>query len=144
MRWVQLTICTLARLCDFTNYVRLVRSEVLTLSEQDYVEAAKAGGSSGFRIILSHIIPNAIGVIIVNTTLNIAKIIIYESTLSFLGLGMPAPQPEWGQMLSEAREFMRKAPHLMAFPALSIIVTACSVNLIGDGLRDALDPHLKS
>ena len=68
----------------------------------------------------------------------------YESTLSFLGLGMPAPQPEWGQMLSEAREFMRKAPHLMAFPALSIIVTACSVNLIGDGLRDALDPHLKS
>ena len=131
-------------LAYFTNYVRLVRSEVLTLSEQDYVEAAKAGGSSGFRIILSHIIPNAIGVIIVNTTLNIAKIIIYESTLSFLGLGMPAPQPEWGQMLSEAREFMRKAPHLMAFPALSIIVTACSVNLIGDGLRDALDPHLKS
>ena len=131
-------------LAYFTNYVRLVRSEVLTLSEQDYVEAAKAGGSSGFRIILSHIIPNAIGVIIVNTTLNIAKIIIYESTLSFLGLGMPAPQPEWGQMLSEAREFMRKAPQLMAFPALSIIVTACSVNLIGDGLRDALDPHLKS
>lgn len=83
-------------LAYFTNYVRLVRSEVLTLSEQDYVEAAKAGGSSGFRIILSHIIPNAIGVIIVNTTLNIAKIIIYESTLSFLGLGMPAPQPEVG------------------------------------------------
>ena len=101
-------------LAYFTNYVRLVRSEVLTLSEQDYVEAAKAGGSSGFRIILSHIIPNAIGVIIVNTTLNIAKIIIYESTLSFLGLGMPAPQPEWGQMLSEAREFMRKAPHYLS------------------------------
>jgi peptide/nickel transport system permease protein len=131
-------------LAYFTNYVRLVRSEVLTLSEQDYVEASRAGGAGGLRIILSHIIPNAIGVIIVNTTLNIAKIIIYESTLSFLGLGMPAPQPEWGQMLSEAREFMRKAPHLMFFPALSIVITACSVNLIGDGLRDALDPHLKS
>ena len=131
-------------LAYFTNYVRLVRSQVLNLSELEYVEAARAGGSGNVRIILSHIIPNAVGVIIVNVTLNIAKIIIYESTLSFLGLGMPPPQPEWGLMLSEAREFMRKAPHLMAFPALSIIVTACSVNLIGDGLRDALDPHLKS
>ena len=131
-------------LAYFTNYVRLVRSEVLTLSEQDYVEASRAGGANGLRMILSHIIPNAVGVIIVNTTLNIAKIILYESTLSFLGLGMPAPQPEWGQMLSEAREFMRNAPHLMLFPAASIIVTACSVNLVGDGLRDALDPHLKS
>ncbi len=131
-------------LAYFTNYVRLVRSEVLTLSEQDYVEASRAGGASGFKIILSHILPNSIGVIIVNTTLNVAKIILYESTLSFLGLGMPSPQPEWGQMLSESREFMRNAPHLMIFPALAIIVTACSINLVGDGLRDALDPHLKS
>lgn len=131
-------------LAYFTNYVRLVRSEVLTLSEQDYVEASRAGGASGLRIILSHIIPNAIGVIIVNTTLNVAKIILYESTLSFLGLGMPAPQPEWGQMLSEAREFMRVAPHFMFFPAIAIILTACAVNLVGDGMRDALDPHLKS
>ena len=73
-----------------------------------------------------------------------AKIIIYESTLSFLGLGMPPPQPEWGLMLSEAREFMRKAPHLLIFPAAAIVLCACSVNLVGDGLRDALDPHLKS
>ena len=131
-------------LAYFTNYVRLVRSEVLTLSEQDYVEASRAGGASGFKIILSHILPNSIGVIIVNTTLNVAKIILYESTLSFLGLGMPSPQPEWGQMLSESREFMRNAPHLMIFPALAIIVTACSITLVGDGLRDALDPHLKS
>jgi len=131
-------------LAYFTNYVRLVRSEVLTLSEQDYVEASRAGGANGLRIILSHIIPNAVGVIIVNTTLNIAKIILYEATLSFLGLGMPAPQPEWGQMLSEAREYMRNTPHLMFFPAAAIIITACSVNLVGDGLRDALDPHLKS
>ncbi len=131
-------------LAYFSNYVRLVRSQVLSLSEQDYVEAARAGGSGNARIILSHIIPNAIGVIIVNVTLNVAKIIIYESTLSFLGLGMPPPQPEWGLMLSEAREFMRTAPHLLFFPAAAIVLCACSVNLVGDGLRDALDPHLKS
>ena len=131
-------------LAYFTNYVRLVRSQVLNLAEQDYVEAARAGGSSNARIILSHIIPNAIGVIIVNTTLNVAKIILYESTLSFLGLGMPPPHPEWGLMLSEAREFMRTAPWLMLFPAITIVITAASINLIGDGLRDALDPHLKS
>lgn len=131
-------------LAYFTNYVRLVRSQVLNLSETDYVEAARAGGASGFRIILSHIIPNAMGVIIVNTTLNVAKLIIYQSTLSFLGLGFPPPAPEWGAMLSEAREFMRVAPHLLFFPAAAIVLTACSVNLVGDGLRDALDPHLKS
>ena len=131
-------------LAYFTNYVRLVRSQVLSLSEQDYVEAARAGGSSNARIILQHILPNAMGVIIVNVTLNVAKIIIYESTLSFLGLGMAPPQPEWGLMLSEAREFMRRAPHLLISPALAIVICACSVNLVGDGLRDALDPHLKS
>ena len=131
-------------LAYFTNYVRLVRSQVLTLSEADYVEAARAGGSGSMRIILTHIIPNAVGVIIVNTTLNVAKIILYESTLSFLGLGMPPPAPEWGAMLSEAREFLRNAPHMMVFPAAAIVLTACSVNLVGDGLRDALDPHLKS
>jgi peptide/nickel transport system permease protein len=131
-------------LAYFTNYVRLVRSQVLNLAEQDYIEAARAGGSGNARIILSHIIPNAIGVIIVNTTLNVAKIILYESTLSFLGLGMPPPNPEWGLMLSEAREFMRTAPWLMLFPAIAIVITAASINLIGDGMRDALDPHLKS
>ena len=131
-------------LAYFTNYVRLVRSQVLTLSEQDYVEAAKAGGSGNARIIISHILPNAMGVIIVNTTLNVAKIILYESTLSFLGLGMPPPAPEWGLMLAEAREFMRAAPHLLFFPTMAIVVAASSINLIGDGLRDALDPHLKS
>ena len=131
-------------LAYFTNYVRLVRSQILSLSELEYVEAARAGGSGSARIILSHIFPNAIGVIIVNTTLNVAKIILYESTLGFLGLGMPPPAPEWGQIISDAREYMRVAPHMLLFPALAIVITACSVNLVGDGLRDALDPHLKS
>jgi peptide/nickel transport system permease protein len=131
-------------LAYFTNYVRLVRSQVLNLAELDYVEAARAGGSSSARIIITHILPNAMGVIIVNTTLNVAKIILYESTLSFLGLGMPPPAPEWGLLLADAREYMRVAPYLMFFPALAIVLCATSVNLIGDGLRDALDPHLKS
>lgn len=131
-------------LAYFTNYVRLVRSQVLNLAELDYVEAARAGGASSARIIVSHILPNAMGVIIVNTTLNVAKIILYQSTLSFLGLGMPPPAPEWGLLLADAREYMRNAPHLMFFPALAIVLSATSVNLIGDGLRDALDPHLKS
>lgn len=131
-------------LAYFTNYVRLVRSQVLNLAEQDYVEASRAGGAGNTRIIISHILPNAMGVIIVNTTLNVAKIILYQSTLSFLGLGMPPPQPEWGLMLSEAREYLRTAPWLMFFPAAAIVLTAASINLIGDGLRDAMDPHLKS
>ena len=128
----------------FTNYVRLVRSQVLTLAELEYVEASKAGGAGSARIIISHIIPNAMGVIIVNSTLNVAKIIIYESTLSFLGLGMPPPTPGWGLMLAEARQYLRTSPHMLIFPAMAIVISACSVNLIGDGLRDALDPHLKS
>lgn len=131
-------------LAYFTNYVRLVRSQILSLSDLEYVEAAKAGGASSARIILTHIFPNAMGVIIVNTTLNVAKIILYESTLGFLGLGMPPPAPEWGQIISDAREYMRVAPHMLVFPALAIVITACSVNLVGDGLRDAMDPHLKS
>ena len=131
-------------LAYFTNYVRLVRAQVLTLSEADYVEASRAGGAGSMRIILTHIIPNSVGVIIVNTTLNVAKIILYESTLSYLGLGMPPPAPEWGAMLSEAREFLRNSPHMMVFPAAAIVLTACAINLVGDGLRDALDPQLKS
>jgi peptide/nickel transport system permease protein len=128
----------------FTYYVRLVRSAVLNLTELDYVEAARAGGSGSARIIITHILPNAMGVIIVNTTLNVARIILYETTLSFLGLGMPPPAPEWGLLLSDARQYMRVAPYLMFLPAMAIVLSATSVNLIGDGLRDALDPHLKS
>ena len=131
-------------LAYFTNYVRLVRSQILGLSDVEYVEAARAGGAGSARIIISHIIPNSMGVIIVNTTLNVAKIILYESTLGFLGLGMPPPAPEWGLIISDAREYMRVAPHILLFPALAIVMTACSVNLVGDGLRDAMDPHLKS
>ena len=90
-------------LAYFTNYVRLVRSGVLNLVDQEYVEAARAGGSSSARIIISHIIPNTLGIILVNVTLNVSSLVIYQSTLSFIGLSLPAPAPEWGSMLSSAR-----------------------------------------
>lgn len=131
-------------LAYFTNYVRLVRSGVLNLCDQEYVEAARAGGAGAFRIIFSHIIPNTLGIILVNITLNVASLVIYQSTLSFIGLSLPSPAPEWGSMLSSARADMLRAPHLALFPAISIVLTAFSVNLLGDGLRDALDPRLKS
>ncbi len=131
-------------LAYFTNYVRLVRSGVLNLVDQEYVEAARAGGASPARIILSHIIPNTLGIILVNVTLNVSSLVIYQSTLSFIGLSLPAPAPEWGSMLSSARVDMLRAPTLVLFPALAIVLTAFSVNLLGDGLRDAMDPRLKS
>ncbi len=131
-------------LAYFTNYVRLVRSGVLNLVDQEYVEAARAGGASSAHIIISHIIPNTLGIILVNVTLNVSSLVIYQSTLSFIGLSLPAPAPEWGSMLSSARVDMLRAPLLVVFPALAIVLTAFSVNLLGDGLRDAMDPRLKS
>ena len=127
-----------------TNYVRLVRSEVLNLCEQEYVEASRAGGASPMRIILTHIVPNAMGIILVNLTLNVASLVIYQSSLSFIGLSLPQPMPDWGSMLADARQYMLRAPYLMAFPAIAIVLTAFAVNLLGDGLRDAMDPRLKN
>lgn len=125
-------------------FVRLIRSAVLGLVNQEYIEAAKAGGIHDFSIILRHIIPNSMGTIIVQTTMSIALMILQAAGLSFLGMGVSAPQPEWGYMLSEAREFMRSAPYLMLFPGLCVALAALSLNMLGDGLRDALDPRLKS
>jgi peptide/nickel transport system permease protein len=124
-------------------FVRLIRSEVLGLMNQEYVEAAKAGGSKDAMIILKHILPNCMGTIIVQTTMSIAQMILQAAGLSFLGMGVSAPQPEWGYMLSEAREYMRSAAYLMVFPGACICLATLSLNLLGDGLRDALDPRLK-
>ena len=125
------------------GFVRLIRSTVLTVVESDYVEAARACGTGDARIILRHILPNAIGPIIVQTTTSISDMILTASGLSFIGMGVQAPTPEWGAMISEAREFYRQKPHLVIFPGVCIILTALSFNLIGDGLRDALDPRLR-
>jgi peptide/nickel transport system permease protein len=126
------------------TFARIIRSSVLGIVDQEYIEAARAGGSGDIRIILTHITPNVSGTIIVQTTMTTAQLIMVAASLSFLGLGVQPPVPEWGALLSEAREFMRNAPYLMVFPGCAIALTALSLNLLGDGLRDALDPKLKS
>ena len=125
------------------GFVRLIRSSVLTVVESDYVEAARACATKDGRIIVRHILPNAIGPIIVQTTSSISGMILQASGLSFIGMGVQPPTPEWGSMISESREFMRVAPHMMIFPGACIILAALSFNLIGDGLRDAFDPRLR-
>lgn len=124
--------------------VRIIRSAVITLVDQQYIEASKSGGARDFHLITKHILPNAIGTIIVQSTMNVGQLIIRASGLSFLGLGVPTPAPEWGTLLSEARGYLRSAPHMMIFPGIALILVALSINLLGDGLRDALDPKLKS
>jgi peptide/nickel transport system permease protein len=126
------------------RFARIVRSSILTVKGQDFVEAARAYGCKDSKIIIQHILPNAIGPIIVQATLSMASTILMISSLSFVGLGLPSSIPEWGSMLSEAKEFMRYKPYLIFFPGIAIILAVVAFNLIGDGLRDALDPKLRN
>jgi len=128
---------------QISGFCRIIRSVILNLKGMDFIEAAKSCGARDGRIILTHIIPNAIGPIIVQCSMNIAVSIIGAASLSFIGLGVSPPTPEWGIMLSEAKDHMRTAPYLSTIPGIAIVVTALSFNLLGDGLRDALDPRLK-
>lgn len=125
-------------------FVRVVRSAVLSISNQEYIEACRAGGTSTWRILTRHILPNAIGPIIVQGTMEVSTMIRNIATLSFLGLGINPPTPEWGTLISEAKEFLRTCPHMMLFPAGMLCLTAFAISVLGDGLRDALDPRLKS
>lgn len=124
-------------------FARVIRSSILSVKGQEFIEAAKACGTSDARIILKHIIPNAIGPIIVQATLAMGSVILIISSLSFMGLGVKPPAPEWGTMLYEGRDFLRQAPYLTLFPGAAITIAVISLNLLGDGLRDALDPRLK-
>lgn len=126
------------------QFARIVRSAVLPLKGQEYIEAALACGTGHWRIIRKHIIPNVVGPVIVQATLQMGAVIINIAGLSFIGLGIQPPTPEWGSMLSEAREYMRIYPFLVIPPGLAIMVSVFSFNRIGDGLRDALDPKLKN
>lgn len=126
------------------TFARIIRSSMLGVVDAEYIEAAHAGGAGALRIILKHITPNVSGTMIVQTTMATAQLILIAASLSFLGLGVQLPTPEWGALLSEAREFMRTTPYLMVFPGIFMILTSLSLNLLGDGLRDALDPKLKS
>lgn len=124
-------------------FARIVRGSVLAVKENDYVEAARAIGVRDLGIMLRHVLPNAMDAIIVQISLALAFSILAEASLSFLGLGTQPPEPSWGSMLSFGREYITEAPWLTVFPGLAIFVTVFSLNLVGDGLRDALDPRLK-
>lgn len=126
------------------GYARIVRSSVLTIREQEFIEAARAVGASDFRIIVKHIIPNSLAPIMVQATLGVAGAILSAAGLSFIGLGFQPPTPEWGAMLSTGRNFIRDYWYMTAFPGLAIMITIFGLNLLGDGLRDALDPRLKN
>lgn len=124
-------------------FTRTARAAVLPVREQEYIEAAKVSGVSDFNIIFTHVLPNSLSPIIVQITMGVAMGILTASQLSFLGLGVPVPAPEWGAMLSSGREYIRDYSYLTFFPGLAIMITVLSFNLMGDGLRDALDPKLK-
>ena len=130
-------------IASIPSYARLVRSSVLSIRDMEFIEAAKANGSSDFRIIFKHIIPNCMAPIIVQATLGVAYAIINAAGLSFIGLGLEPPTPEWGAMLSGGRAYIRDYVHMTLFPGLAIVTTIFALNVLGDGLRDALDPKLK-
>jgi len=125
------------------DYVRITRGTVLSVKEREFVLAARVVGCRGPAIMLRHILPNAVAPLIVLATLGMAAAIITGSALSFLGLGIKPPTPEWGNMLAEGREFLQHAPWVAFFPGAAIMLTVLSINLLGDGLRDTLDPRMR-
>ena len=130
-------------LASSAPFTRVARAAVLVVRDEEYVEAAKAIGMRDWQIILEHILPNCVSQIIVQATLRVGSAIISAAQLSFLGLGVPSPAPEWGAMLSSGRQFIRDYSYMTLFPGLAIMLCVLSLNLLGDGLRDALDPKLK-
>lgn len=125
------------------NFARIARSAVIAVKNKEYIEAAEAMGASHTRIIFKHIIPNSLAPIIVLSTMRIATAILTAAGLSFLGMGAQPPTPEWGAMLSTGREYLRASPHVSTIPGLAIMFMVLSFNMLGDGLRDALDPKMK-
>ena len=125
------------------GFARVTRASVLTVRDQEFIEAARAIGAKDSTIIWTHILPNCLAPLIVQCTLRIGKAIVFTASLSFIGLGIKQPTPEWGAMLSGSREFIRDNPHMVLFPGLAIMLIVLALNVLGDGLRDALDPKLK-
>jgi len=124
-------------------YARIVKASVISIKEQEFIEAARAVGAKDLRIIFKHVLPNSMAPIIVQGTIGVANAILSAAGLSFIGLGIQPPTPEWGAMLSGGRMFIRTAPHIATFPGVAIMITIFALNLLGDGMRDALDPRLK-
>lgn len=127
----------------WTTYARVTRGVTLVLREEDYVMAVRSMGASSLRIMFRHILPNAISPILVIASLGLGNAILAEAALSFLGLGIQPPQASWGSMLNFGMQFLRDAPHISIFPGMAIFITVLGFNLLGDGLRDALDPRLR-
>ena len=128
----------------WVGYARVMRGQVLKVREYDFVQAAKALGAGNMRILFTHIMPNAIQPLIVQASLGMAGAVLSEASLSFLGLGIPAPAPSWGTMIEEARNYFANYPHVLFFPGVAIALTVLAVNFIGDGLREYLDPKQRT
>jgi peptide/nickel transport system permease protein len=137
------TIIIVFGVAGWVIYARLVRGTVLSLRRREFVEAAQALGGSSVRIVVRHVLPNVLTPVIILATLRVASVIVWESGLSFLGLSVPPPTPTWGRMLSDGRAYLANAWWTATFPGLAIMVTVLGVNMLGDGLRDALDPRLE-
>lgn len=135
--WTLIGVLTLV---SWTGTMRLIRGETIVQRENEYVVSARALGASAPRIMFVHILPNTISVLVTSLAIQIGSIILVESALSFLGLGVRPPEPSWGNMLTQAQAFFRKAPHMSIFPGLAIVITVLCLYLIGDGIRDAFDP----
>ncbi len=127
----------------WAGYARLVRAQVLAVRDREYVDAARSLGASGRRIFVRHILPNILQPILVQAAIGMAGVILAEATLSFLGLGIPAPAPSWGAMLNEARSHLFDSPHLVIFPAIAVAGAVLGFNFLGDALRDRLDPRTR-
>ena len=136
----------IAALCviGWVGYARVMRGQVLKVREYDYVLAARALGAGNLRILVTHILPNAIQPLIVQASLGMAGAVLSEASLSFLGLGIPPPAPSWGTMIEEARQFFASSPHVLFFPGVAIALTVLAFNFIGDGLREYLDPKQRA
>src|SRR2546428_406172 len=140
---VFLTLLIAVAFTQWMNMARLVRGQTLALREREFVEAARSGGAKANRIIFRHILPNALGPMIVQATIGVPMAILFEAFLSFLGLGVPPPTPSWGAMAADGFHAIRISPHIVLAPAIALSLTLMAFNFLGDGLRDALDPRQK-
>ncbi|QQO11402.1 ABC transporter permease [Breznakiella homolactica] len=131
-------------LSNIPNYVRIVRASIMSIRKMEYLEAAESINCRNSRIILHHALPNALSPVIVQATMGVANTVLTAASLSFIGLGVQPPTPEWGAMLSAGRNFIRDYPHMVIFPGVFIMISVLALNMLGDGLRDALDPKLKN
>jgi len=138
-----LVLIIVLAVCNWASYARAIRGEVLSVKENEFVELAIVGGCRTGRILFRHILPNVINTVIVLSTLDLGRMIVFEAALSFLGLGVQPPEPSWGNMLADGRSYLSVAWGLATFPGLAILFTVLATNLFGDWLRDILDPKRK-